>query len=547
MLPRRAPIVLSRTMLCAGTLLSLVLPGAMPQTVRAQQSPLTVSEHPVAAGEGSSSRRGRGSAKSKRSVVRRVARRRAPPPPPPLVPTTPFGTEALGRDLEALLGARGMQGTWGAIVTSVSRGDTLFVHNADLPLMPASTQKLFTTVLAFERLGVHHQMTTDVLRDGAVDSNGTLQGSLIVRGGGDPAFAGRFLGGMPEDPMRALAQIVANAGIKRVAGDVIGDATAFEPQRIPDGWLSRYLDASYAARVSALSLNANLLHVAISPSSSGRAQVTLRPALAGYTVVNSTRTQRNSRGARLTVSRRGDGTIVAAGWIGARSGPRVYTVVVDDPARFATAAFRKALEEVGVQVTGKIRLAATPASAQPIGAISSPPLYQLARVMNGESDNHFAELLLRDAVRGHDPEIVGSAHLGNDQLRALLAERAGTAPAAIRIADGSGLSSVNRITARALTELLMYANRAPWSREFHETLPVAGASETLRSRMIATPAQGNLHAKTGTTNDVIALGGYVTSRSGELLAFTMFYNGRERWNARETIDAIGATIAGSSR
>jgi D-alanyl-D-alanine carboxypeptidase/D-alanyl-D-alanine-endopeptidase (penicillin-binding protein 4) len=115
------------------------------------------------------------------------------------------------------------------------------------------------------------------------------------------------------------------------------------------------------------------------------------------------------------------------------------------------------------------------------------------------------------------------------------------------MSDGSGLSSLNRVSPRALTELLMYANRAPWSREFHETLPIAGMSETLRSRMIHTPAQGNLHAKTGTTNDVIALGGYVTSRSGELLAFSMFYNGRERWNARETIDAVGATLAGFAR
>jgi D-alanyl-D-alanine carboxypeptidase/D-alanyl-D-alanine-endopeptidase (penicillin-binding protein 4) len=76
---------------------------------------------------------------------------------------------------------------------------------------------------------------------------------------------------------------------------------------------------------------------------------------------------------------------------------------------------------------------------------------------------------------------------------------------------------------------------------------VAGLTETLRSRMVRTPAQGNLHAKTGTTNEVVSLGGYVTSRSGELLAFSMFYNGRERWNARETIDAIGATLAGFSR
>jgi D-alanyl-D-alanine carboxypeptidase/D-alanyl-D-alanine-endopeptidase (penicillin-binding protein 4) len=117
----------------------------------------------------------------------------------------------------------------------------------------------------------------------------------------------------------------------------------------------------------------------------------------------------------------------------------------------------------------------------------------------------------------------------------------------VNAADGSGLSSLDRITARSLVQLLGYANHSPWSREFHQSLPVAGESELLRHRMISTPAQGNLHAKTGTTNDVIALGGYVTAQNGELLAFSFLYNGKDRWHAKETIDAMGATLAGFTR
>ena len=61
--------------------------------------------------------------------------------------------------------------------------------------------------------------------------------------------------------------------------------------------------------------------------------------------------------------------------------------------------------------------------------------------------------------------------------------------------------------------------------------------------MRATPAQGNLHAKTGTTNEVIGLSGYVTAENGEILAFAFLYNGVDRWHARETIDAMGPTMA----
>ncbi len=491
------------------------------------------------------SARTKATAKRPASTTKRVAAKK-PAPPPRLVGTTPVGAHSLAADLQSMLSARVKNGSWGAVVMSLSRGETLFSHNPDSPFLPASTLKLFTTTLAFERLGIHHTFSTDVLRDGDV-SDGTLDGSLILRGGGDPALAGRYFGHEPEAPMRALAEMVSAAGIKRVTGDLVADGSAFEKRIIPDGWLARYLQDSYAARVSALSLNGNLLHVAITAGKSGKTAVTLRPAVSGYKIVNQSVVKGTSSSGRLSVSQRPGNTIVVSGWIGKRSGPRVYTVVVEDPAVFVASAFRAALENQGITIDGKIRFSPTPATAATVGSLSSPPLYQLAAVMNGESDNHFAELLLRNASRGAERGIVGSAELANEQLRALLSERAGVNPDALMIADGSGLSSKDRVTARAMTSLLSYANAAPWAREFHASLPVAGRTETLRNRMGNTPAQGNLHAKTGTTNDAIALSGFVTAASGELLAFSFLYNGQERGSARETIDAMGATLAAFSR
>jgi D-alanyl-D-alanine carboxypeptidase/D-alanyl-D-alanine-endopeptidase (penicillin-binding protein 4) len=434
------------------------------------------------------------------------------------------------------------------MVSSVQTGEALFSRNPDAPLRPASTQKLFTTALAFERLGVHHQFTTEVLHDGTVGADGTLRGSLVLRGGGDPSLSSRFYGSMPEAPARALAKLVAAAGIRRVSGDVIGDASAFDDKGIPDGWLARYLHDSYAARVSALSLNGNLLHVAVAPGKAGgRAIVTLRPALSGIAVINTTTTRANSRIARIVVSRRADGTVVASGSLGARAGIRVYTVVVEHPADFTTRAFHQALENEGITIEGKPRLGTPAQPGTRLGALTSPPLYQLASHMNGESDNHFAELIFRNASRGDRGTTPGSAALANRQLRDLLSEYAGVPPNAVSAADGSGLSSWDRATPRSLAQLLSFAHRAPWANEFHLSLPIAGQSETLRRRMIGTAAQGNLHAKTGTTSDVVSLAGYVTSRSGELLSFSFLYNGRERSPARETIDAMGATLAGWTR
>ena len=169
------------------------------------------------------------------------------------------------------------------MVISLTTGDTLFARNAGMSLNPASTLKLYTTALAFEQLGPTIASRPTCFRQGVV-SNGTLTGNLILRGGGDPALSRRYFDGDGNGPMRALARQVADAGIRRITGDVIGDDRAFEAKPVPDGWLQRYLHASYAARVSALSLNENLIHVVVTPGRAGQpGTVRLEPATTAFT------------------------------------------------------------------------------------------------------------------------------------------------------------------------------------------------------------------------------------------------------------------------
>jgi D-alanyl-D-alanine carboxypeptidase/D-alanyl-D-alanine-endopeptidase (penicillin-binding protein 4) len=348
--------------------------------------------------------------------------------------------------------------------------------------------------------------------------------------------------------MRALAKQVAAAGIRRISGDVIGDDRAFEAKPVPDGWRTRYLHASYAARVSALSLNENLVHIVVTPGRSGQAgTVRLEPATTAYTITNTSTTRSKSRGAQVVVTGGEDGVIRVRGWIGVASEPRVYSLVVPEPASFTTGAFTRALRDIGVIVEGKSRVGATPPGAVRVASLPSPPLHELAGIMNRESINHYAELIFRNAARQASPVGIGSATMGNALLRDFMELRVGASPRDVFAADGSGLSTLDRVTARSMVQLLSYAHSAPWSRQFHESLPVAGREETLRLRMRQTPAQGNLHAKTGTTNEVVALSGYVSARTGEVLAFAFLYNGKDRWNARATIDAMGVTLADFAR
>ena len=440
-----------------------------------------------------------------------------------------------------MLSGRTRSGEWGVMVTSLTRGDTLFALNPDAMLQPASTMKMYTAAIALERLGPNHTFNTSVVRDGEV-RDGVLEGTLYLRGDGDPSLSPRYFPG--ERPMDRLARQVAAAGIRQVKGDLVADASAFEDRLIPEGWQSRYLGAAYAARVSALSLNENLVWVVVTPSAGG-AQVALEPASSTMPIVNSVRVVGGSGGS-ISAFRATDGTIHARGSIGRSSGPRRYSLVVENPPLFTAGALHSALTAAGVTVNGAVRIGETPKEATTVATISSPPLWSIISAMNRESINIFAELLFRNAGRGSTDQ-EGSAQTGLAALRDFMAKKVGTKPDVVYAADGSGLSVLDKLTARSMVQLLGYAHRSPWSAQFHASLPVAGESETLRGRMRSTPAQGNLHAKTGTTNSVVSLGGYVTARNGEVLAFSFIYNGADRWAARAAMDQMGATLADFAR
>ncbi len=482
----------------------------------------------------------RSSASKSRARKKASSKRPAGPPVPVVHYTSPRSVQSLAADIGALAG-RIRSGQFGIMVVSLTRGDTLFNYNAGTPLLPASTMKMLTTAVALDRLGPKYQFSTDVLYDGTIDPDGTLHGNVYLRGDGDPSLSGRYLQGGPGAPIKFLAQQLAARGIKHITGDVIGDASAFDDQLVPEGWLTRYLQSGYAARVSALSLNENLVWVTISPSG-----VKLEPATTSIPLTNNVRTVAGT-GARLSVRRFGDGSIVVSGTMGSRAGPRRYVYVVEDPARFATGALRASLIETGITVDGGVKLGTTPSSAAKIASIQSPTLDRIISAMNRESINHFAELLLRAAARGPDRKVQGSVASGRELLRQFFATKVGADSSSLQVFDGSGLSTLDRVTPRAMTQMLGYAHRADWGPWFHASLPVAGESELMRRRMKGSPAQGNLHAKTGTTNDVIGLGGYVTALDGEVIAFSFLYNGTDRWTAKTMIDVMGETLASFAR
>jgi D-alanyl-D-alanine carboxypeptidase/D-alanyl-D-alanine-endopeptidase (penicillin-binding protein 4) len=294
-------------------------------------------------------------------------------------------------------------------------------------------------------------------------------------------------------------------------------------------------------------LNDNLVAVSVSPSSPGSpATVTLEPSTSAIPLVANVRTVAGG-GARLGFRKFGDGTIQANGSIGTRAGTRKYVYIVEDPASFTTGAFRNALIARGITVDGSVRLGKAPPNASKVASLLSPPLASMIAAMNRESINHYAELLFRNAARGPKRDAIGTVANASSLLNTFFASKIGADTTHLVFADGSGLSTLDRVTPRAQVQLLGYAHRASWGPWLHSSLPVAGDSELLKRRMRNTPAEGNLHAKTGTTNEVVALAGYVTAVNGEVLAFSFLYNGRDRWIAKSMIDVMSESLADFGR
>jgi D-alanyl-D-alanine carboxypeptidase/D-alanyl-D-alanine-endopeptidase (penicillin-binding protein 4) len=472
-------------------------------------------------------------------------------------------TTSLRAELERLIqGAGWPNDRWSVLVVSLDRGDTIYSHSPDLMLAPASNVKLFTSAAALYYLGPHFRFNTFLLADGAVRDS-VLEGNLVVYGTGDPTIAGRF--GRSTSVWEAFADSLLSQGIRQVTGDVVGDASYFRGPGTGQGWQDSYIDAAYAAPASALTYAENIATLRIRPAAQAgwRPEVTLVPGGDGIGIVNQANTvAQGATTIRVFRSSYG-GPLMVHGQIPQRSPGVLRAVPVSDPARYAAAVFREVLQSRGITVLGEVRSvereedsAVTARSVfapafdrrTPVRVLAihnSPPLQQILEVVNKRSHNLLSEQVLRAMGRVAVGE--GSVEGGIKAVRHMLEREGGGESLELELFDGSGLSSLNRASARTFIQLLSLMHHSPMWESFWATLPETGARDGLR-RMGRTAADGKLRAKTGTINNVSALSGYVQAANGERLAFSIVSNNvPSTWRAKRIEDAMGVRLASFTR
>lgn len=215
--------------------------------------------------------------------------------------------------------------------------------------------------------------------------------------------------------------------------------------------------------------------------------------------------------------------------------------IADDPALAAAIAFKRALERAGIRVGNAAVKGHAPRSADELASVDSPPVRKLLRQMDSESDNFYAEMLTK--LLGAHELGEGTTSAGMRVVRRELDER-GVPLGGVRLADGSGLSTRDRLTAVALASILTkLARDDELAPSFRRSLAIAGVSGTLEDRMDDPPARGRVRAKTGTTAEASALAGY----AGPRYVFALIMNGSPVFadQARAAQDRFATLLAGA--
>lgn len=463
------------------------------------------------------------------------------------VPASPSAISAL---LDPVL--QGRRGAIGVAVYSVDRAAPLYLRSADRALLPASNMKLYTTAAALDRLGPDFQYTTSLYADGPVLPGGILDGNLVLAGRGDPSISGRFFGDSATYVFDRFADELRRAGVRRVTGRLIGDASYFDDELAAPGWEAGNLLWWYGARANALSFNDNVVTMEIRAGASvgDPVGVSFHPRADGLRVANRATTSGRRGGRSIGIGRRPDiDGYEIWGRIPLGGAPVRYVVAVEDPPTFALSVMRGRLERAGISVTGHDQVVydrdlLPQRPRRLVASHVSPRLVDLVRVVNKRSQNFFAEQILK--TLGAMVEGEGSFDEGADVVRELL-RGFGISSQSVAIEDGSGLSRNDIVTARTTAELLVAMRSHPEFDDYYDSLLIAGQDGDPR-RLNSAAAIGNVHTKTGTLRGVSALSGYATTRDGELLAFSVITNGMPGGKGASIglEDAVAEALAGYS-
>lgn len=420
--------------------------------------------------------------------------------------------------------------TWGFCVKEVNSGKLIASFQPNKSLVTASVMKALTTSTAIQMLGSDYQYATDLGYEGSLSSQGVLTGNIICRGSGDPTLGSDRFSSQPsaEALIKQWGDLIRQAGITTIRGDLVADVSVFGSQSSPGNWSWEDMGNYYGAGCSGINFHENLYYLDFrSGSSPGSATQVLRtrPPVEGMTFTNEVIAGPRGSGdnayiygAPYSYHRYIRGSIPPA--------REVFTIKgsIPNPGFFIMEQLKQYLKTCGIEVQGSCRIVSAPQEYTHFVQLDrhfSPPLAEIIRETNFESINLYAEALMKTLAVQNGKE--GQTGEGTKALVAYWKNR-GVPTKGMILRDGSGLSPNNVATPFQISEILRLSYLSPEGKAFYAALPVAGQSGNIKSMLKGTAAQGKIRMKSGYISHVRGYAGFVESRSGKLLVFSLNAN-----------------------
>jgi serine-type D-Ala-D-Ala carboxypeptidase/endopeptidase (penicillin-binding protein 4) len=441
----------------------------------------------------------------------------------------------LGKEIDAIIKRpEWKRSRWGILIQSLNSDTPIYSHDSDRYFTPASNVKLLTTAAALVQLGSQFRIRTSAYATG-VAPNLT---SLRIVGRGDPSFT--------TVQLKELVRQIKNKGIRNIKKLIVDD-NYFQKPNINSSWEWSDLSTYYAPSINSLILNENAITLTLLPQQIGQSlQLKWSDFIASrqWRIENETTTAPAKTESGIEIDTvYGESTLQIKGKLAIDSEPDEWNLSVVDPANYFLESLRVALMNEGIIVKQGLVIdrARSRSFLNPllekgemeIAAIESPTLANLIQTTNQDSNNLYAESLLK---------IMGvTANNANDLevLKQKLTEL-GVDSENYNLVDGSGLSRQNLVSLGAIVQTLKQISNTPEGEIYKQSLPVAGISGTLKNRFKNIETKEKIQAKTGTITGASALSGYLQLANNQTLVFSIIVNqsNESGVNLRRAIDEI---------
>jgi len=418
------------------------------------------------------------------------------------------------------------------IAFDLEKEEIVAKFNENQSLTSASVAKLFSSATAFELLGSNYITQTRIYYDGFIDKDSILNGNLWIRGGGDVSLGSKYFNSTNSEFnfLNNWVDSIKSKGINKINGAIISDGSEFGYDGAPDGWSWGDIGNYYGATASGINVfdNQILLYFKMGKAGSLSQITEIFPAVPNLQMRNEVYAAivngDNSYiyGAPYSLDR------LAKGRLPQFTERFVVKGSMPDPEFQLAHEFTSILIKNGVYVDQKPKAyrlidIELPNAYQNLNLLFSQPsksVKEIAFWTNFKSVNLFAEGLLNQL--GYSKTGNGSTESSLKVLEEFWTNKIDISGMILK--DGSGLSRNNAISANHFCNLLTYMYKSTNFNDFKETLPVAGKSGTISSLCKGQIGEGRIFAKSGTISKVKAYAGYVYSKSGKKLAFSISVN-----------------------